>query len=134
MNVLVVEDEIFIALEMETAIADAGHECAGIATCRKAALSLAPSADVALVDLHLSDGATGLQLGAELADEFGLTVVYTTADPQDLGTGVDGTLGVLPKPLSNLELRQLIDFVVSHRVTGHASNPPFRLTLFRRSF
>lgn len=132
MNVLVVEDEIFIALEMEAAIVDAGHECVGIAIDRKTALSLAPQADVALVDLNLSDGPTGLQLGADLADDFGLTVVYTTADPEDLGSGVEGTLGVLPKPLSSMELRQLIDFVVSHRVTGQASNPPFRLTLFHR--
>lgn len=132
MNVLVVEDEIFIALEMEAAIADAGHQCVGIAIDRKVALSLAPRADVALVDLNLSDGATGLQLGADLADDFGLTVVYTTADPDDLGSGVEGTLGVLPKPLSSVELRQLIDFVVSHRVTGRTNNPPFRLTLFHR--
>ena len=133
MNVLVVEDEVFIALEMEATIIDAGHECIGIANDRDAAISLASRADAALVDLNLRDGATGQQLGAELADDYGLTVVYTTADPQDLEAGVDGTVGVLPKPVSALEVRQLIDFLVSHRSIGRAAEPPFRLTLFHRS-
>lgn len=133
MNVLVVEDELFIALEMETAIADAGHVCVGTAGDRSAALSLAPCADVAFVDLNLRDGPTGQQLGSELADDYGLTVVYTTADPDDLGAGVEGTLGVLPKPVSSMELHQLIDFLVCHRASGEATNPPFRMTLFARS-
>lgn len=133
MNVLVVEDEVFIALEMEAAIIDAGHECIGIATDREEALALAPRADAALVDLNLRDGPTGQGLGADLADEYGLTVVYTTADPQDLETAADGTLGVLPKPVSALEVRQLIDFLVSHQFAGRtAAEPPFRLTLFHR--
>jgi len=130
MKILIVEDEVLIALDLECAIVEAGHECVGIAPNRMAALAIAPNADVALVDLNLRDGATGERLGAELAEEFGLTVVYTTANPEDLGSGIAGTLGVLPKPVSAMEVCQLIGFLAGHRFAGLQAEPPCRFTRF----
>lgn len=132
MRVLVVEDEVFIAIEIESVVEECGHECVGIAADAAGALKLADRADVALVDLNLRDGSTGAQLGGRLAEEKGLTVVYMTANPSQLGPGVPGTLGVLPKPVFERELRELIDFVVSHRGDEPVS-PPARLTLFPTS-
>ncbi|MDB5527207.1 MAG: response regulator [Devosia sp.] len=128
-RILVVEDEIFVAAEIEQVIAELGHEPVGIAADRRSALSLAPDTDIALVDLNLQDGPTGIAIGRILAQTHGVTVLFMTANPAQLGDGIPGTLGVLPKPVSDRELKQALDFVVAHRRDGDG-HPPRRLQLF----
>ena len=62
-KVLIVEDEIFVALEIEQIVEDAGFDVGAIAADRAAALAGAASCDIALVDLNLRDGPTGPQIG-----------------------------------------------------------------------
>lgn len=133
MRVLIVEDEILIAMAVEGIVADAGHVCVGIAADSSAARAMARSADLALVDLNLRDGATGQELGVMLAERHGVTVVFMTADPQDLDHRLVGPIGVLPKPVSPLELRQLLDYVASRRAAAAPVEPPVRLTLFPKA-
>ena len=128
-RILVVEDEIFVAAEIEQVIAELGHEPVGIAADRRTALNLASETDIALVDLNLQDGPTGIGIGRILAQTHGVTVLFMTANPAQLGDGIPGTLGVLPKPVSDRELKQALDFVVAHRRDGDG-RPPRRLQLF----
>ena len=62
-RVLIVEDEFLIALDLEATVENMGMEVAGLATNKEQALQLAPLADVAFVDVNLSDGATGPEIG-----------------------------------------------------------------------
>ncbi|MGN6550169.1 MAG: response regulator [Pararhizobium sp.] len=133
MRVLIVEDEILIAMEVESILSNAGHICIGIAADSAAARAMARSADLVLVDLNLRDGATGQDLGISLADKHGLKVVFMTADPQELRDGIDGPIGVLPKPVSEPELLQLLDYVESRTATRGAVEPPMRMTLFHQA-
>ncbi|CAN7532459.1 hypothetical protein ASC89_09695 [Devosia sp. Root413D1] len=129
-KVLVVEDEIFVAIEFESLLYDLGHEPVGIASDSRQAMALADEAELAFVDLNLIDGPTGIEVGRSLA-ERGVTVVYMTANPAQLGDGVPGTVGVIPKPVDNNELRQAVDFAVSvRRKSQPKPNPPRRLRLF----
>jgi DNA-binding response OmpR family regulator len=128
-RILVVEDEIFVAAEIELVISEMGHEPVGIAADRRTALSLAPQTDIALVDLNLQDGPTGMAIGRDLAETHGVTVLFMTANPAQLGDGIPGTLGVLPKPVTERELKQALEFVVARRLDGDAQ-PPRRLQLF----
>jgi CheY-like chemotaxis protein len=126
----VVEDEIFVAIEFESLLHDLGHEPVGIASDSRQALALADQAELAFVDLNLIDGATGIEVGRSLA-ERGVTVVYMTANPGQLGDGVPGTVGVIPKPVDNNELRQAVEFAVSvRRRSDPKPAPPQRLRLF----
>ncbi|RUT30941.1 response regulator [Arsenicitalea aurantiaca] len=127
-RVLVVEDEIFVAIEIETVLEEMGHEPIGIAADRKTAFALADAAEVALVDLNLKDGPTGREIGDMLARR-GVTVLFMTANPSQLGDGVPGTVGVLPKPASEAELRAAIDYVIAARDRLDAE-PPQRMRLF----
>lgn len=129
-KILVVEDEIFVATEIESVVEELGYSPVGIAADSKKALELAPVAEVALVDLNLLDGPTGIEVGRMLAERHGVTVLFMTANPAQLGDGVPGTLGVLPKPVSDVELRQAVRYVVSHR-NAEAASPPARLKLFQ---
>lgn len=129
-RVLVVEDEILVAIEFEYLIHDLGHRPVGIAADSRSALALAGDADVAFVDLNLVDGPTGVELGRALAGR-GVTVVYMTANPEQLGQGVAGTVGVIAKPADNAELRQAIDYAVAVRASAATTaRPPRRLKLF----
>ena len=128
-RILVVEDEIFVATEIEHVISEMGFATVGIAADRKAALALASETDVALVDLNLRDGPTGMAIGEALAQQHGITVLFMTANPSQLGNGVPGTIGVLPKPVTDSDLRAAVAFAVSERKAGNAS-PPRRLQLF----
>lgn len=131
-KVLVVEDEILVAMEFENLLRDLGHRPIGIAADSRRALELADDAELAFVDLNLVDGPTGVELGRVLARR-GVTVVYMTANPEQLGDGVAGTIGVIAKPADNAELRQTIDYAIA--VRRHAANgprPPRRLKLFGR--
>src|SRR5262249_25896168 len=129
-KVLVVEDEIFVATELESLLYDLGHQPVGIAADSRKALELAREAELAFVDLNLVDGPTGLEVGKQLADS-GITVVYMTANPAQLGDGVPGTIGVIPKPVEDSELRQAVEFAVAvRRRELSAAKPPRRLKLF----
>jgi DNA-binding response OmpR family regulator len=128
-KILVVEDEIFVAAEIEHVIEEMGHTPIGIAADERSALSLAAQADVALVDLNLQDGPTGMRIGHILAQTHGVTVLFMTANPSQLGEGVPGTVGVLPKPVTDRELRAAVEYVVARRDEADAT-PPSRLKLF----
>jgi DNA-binding response OmpR family regulator len=128
-RILIVEDEIIVATEIEYVVADMGHEAVGIAADQKSALAKASEIDIALVDLNLRDGPTGATIGKILAQTHGVTVVFMTANPTQLGDGVPGTVGVLPKPATERDLRDVVDFAIARRVAAEAK-PPKRLRLF----
>lgn len=127
-KILVVEDEIFVAVEIESVVTELGYEPVGIAADRKTALGLGTQAEVAIIDLNLRDGPTGPSIGRALADN-GVTVLFITANPSQLGDGVPGTVGVMPKPVMDEELREAVQFVVAIRHNRPAT-PPAALQLF----
>lgn len=129
-NVLVVEDEIFVAIEIENAVEELGFRPIGIAADATTALRLGREAEVALIDLNLRDGATGPEIGRTLAETHGVTVLFMTANPSQLGDGIPGTLGVLSKPVMDDELKQAVAYAVARRRQAEGE-PPARLRLFQ---
>ncbi len=132
-SILVVEDEILVAIEIEEVIREMGHRPIGIAPDMARAFDLADDAEIALVDLNLRDGPTGAEIGRRLASEFGVTVIFMTANPSQLGNGVDKALGVISKPVSDRELREAIEFAAQVRANRAVASPPQRLRLFNQS-
>lgn len=129
-KVLVVEDEIFVATELENLLYDMGHQPVGIAADSRRALQLAEEAELAFVDLNLINGPTGIEVGKALAN-LGISVLFMTANPSQLGDGVPGTIGVIPKPMDNAEMRQAVEFAAALRRKELAAvKPPKRLRLF----
>lgn len=123
-RVLIVEDEILIALDLEMTIEDMGLHVAGLASDREEALRLAPLADIAFVDVNLSDGATGPEIGRRLAEEHGISVVFMTANPEAVADGVRGAIGVVPKPVMPRVVEQLVKYIAARRVGMLAVVPP----------
>jgi CheY-like chemotaxis protein len=96
--ILIVEDEMFLALDIENILRTGGYTVAGIASDRAEAMAAAHGAKIAFVDLNLRDGPTGPDIARDLADRHGITVVYLTANPSQIGTQARGAIGVLAKP------------------------------------
>ena len=96
---LIVEDEIFVALDLERILLDAGYNVAAIAADSETALAAAPGCDVAFVDVNLRDGMTGPTLARRIACEHGIKVVFVTANPGQIGDD-PLALGYVRKPFS----------------------------------
>ena len=122
-KVLIVEDELLIALDLEDMVESNGMQVAGIANTMAHALAAAPYADIALVDVNLLDGATGPAIGRMLAEEFGIAVIFMTANPEAVAHGVRGTLGVVRKPVGPRVVAQTLKYAVSRRLGQLAAVP-----------
>jgi len=96
---LIVEDEIFVALDLERILTDAGYAVAGIAADRETALAAAGACEIAFVDINLRDGPTGPDIARELACKHNVKVVFVTANPTQIGTPANA-LGYIRKPFS----------------------------------
>ena len=128
-RILIVEDEMLVAADIEATLEDLGYVSVGIAPDTEAALRLSEAApDVALVDLNLRDGPTGVQIGS-LLSERGVGVVFVTANPRTLGDGVPGTLGVVAKPCDDLGIEAVVRYALS-RQRGERVAPPAALATF----
>ena len=130
MRILVVEDEWLVALEIRLILEELGHEVVGIAPdSRRAREIAAKGIDAALVDLNLRDGLTGPAIGADLVEQ-GAAVLFMTANPGQLGSGIAGALGVLAKPVEHDELKQTAHFLEAVRYGRSPPPPPTRFRQF----
>ncbi|HEV7233608.1 MAG TPA: response regulator [Sphingorhabdus sp.] len=129
-RILIVEDEFIVALNLRQIMSNMGFEVIGIAPDAATAYRLAEQKpDIALVDLNLRDGPTGPEIGAKLSQQFGATVLFLTANPAQLGEGIEGTIGVLSKPVDEDAIENVLDFLVSYRM-GHPASPPSSVRMF----
>ena len=129
-SILIVEDEILVALEMEAILEDHGYHIVGIAADLEGALAYADRRiDLALVDLNLRDGATGPEIGMRLANEHKAHVLFVTANPRQLGNGIAGTVGVLTKPTDKVSLTGAVAYALA-RSRGEQVPAPDSLRCF----
>lgn len=131
-RILIIEDEILIASQLRAVLEDLDYTVVGIAANVTAArrLVLAGGIELALVDIHLSDGPTGLDLGREIAQGAGITVLYLTANPEMVRDGVPGTFGVMSKPTDDDSVRAAVAFAMQSRRGTPPSVAPRSLTVF----
>jgi len=129
-KILIVEDEMLVAMELESILEDLGHDPVGIAPDLTTAEEYADrSLDLALVDLNLRDGLTGPEIG-KLLGERGVTVLFITANPRMLGEGIAGAVGVLTKPTDERTVRAAVDYALRLRSGEREIEAPPSLQLF----
>ncbi len=89
-SVMIIEDEPIIAMDLETLMESLGHKVTGVARTEKEALHLAASKRPGLVlaDIHLADGSSGIDAVNKLLLNFEVPIVFITAFPERLLTGV----------------------------------------------
>ncbi len=83
-------------MDIEQILQSGGYKVAAIAADR--ADAMAAGVSIAFVDVNLRDGPTGPGIARDLAERYGITVVYVTANPAQIGRHATGALGVVAKP------------------------------------
>jgi two-component system, response regulator PdtaR len=109
LRVLIVEDEFYIALDVEASLTALGHSAVGIAVSGDEAVRLAERErpDVILMDIRLLGPRDGIDAAAEILSRFGIRSLFLTAN-SDLGTrgraAAVNPIGFLEKPLTRQRL------------------------------
>ena len=88
-DVLIIEDETFIALDLEGLVKSLGHRVLGVARTHTEAVNLAKAKrpGVILADIQLADGSSGLDAVNEMLRSFEVPVIFITAYPEQFLTG-----------------------------------------------
>lgn len=125
MRVLIVEDDMIVAGGLGPTVTECGHELVGLAADRDTAVALlaAASVDVALVDLHLADGWTGIDV-IRTASRNGAQALALTANPLRLPPDMAGAVGVIEKPYRDADVKAALGYLTALRAGDDAAAPP----------
>jgi DNA-directed RNA polymerase specialized sigma24 family protein/CheY-like chemotaxis protein len=88
-DILIIEDEILIALDLENLVENLGHRAIGTARTRSEAITLSKTKRPGLIlaDIQLADGSSGLDAVNDLLALFEVPVIFITAYPERFLTG-----------------------------------------------
>jgi CheY-like chemotaxis protein len=111
LRVMIVEDEMLLALDLEDMLLDAGHVVVGQAADMKQALSVAESAegrvDVAIMDVNLARGSNGIETAAALRDRWNIPSLFVSGNLDERTRELAAPsrpLGFIGKPYSEREV------------------------------
>lgn len=87
-------------MELETLVEESGHIVVGWAASSDEALKMIDQveADIAFVDIHLTDGATGVDVARYIQEKQFSKVIFMTANPKRIPENFVGAVGVIAKP------------------------------------
>lgn len=130
LRIAIIEDEALVALEIEDHLTDAGHKVVGTADTLGDAVKLVRETrpDLAIVDIQLAEGSSGLDVAREL-NARGVPCVFATGNCP--GQNITDALGCLHKPFNQI---QLIGAVTAAKalLAGEEVDLPREMHLFRR--
>ena len=88
-DVLIIEDDSFIAMELEGLVESLGHRVLGVARTHSEAVALGKrkAPGLILADIQLADNSSGLDAVNELLGSFEVPVIFITAYPERFLTG-----------------------------------------------
>jgi len=88
-DVLVIEDEVLVAMDLEALFENLGHKTISVARTHAEALQLAKMKQPGLIvsDIQLADGSSGLEAVNELLRGFEAPVLFITGYPERFLTG-----------------------------------------------
>jgi CheY-like chemotaxis protein len=126
LEVLIVEDEILLATELGFLVQESGCRDVGHAMSSDEAVHLAATLrpDLALVDVHLSDGPTGVDVARSIVQDCGGVVLFMTANVKRLPADFAGACGVIGKPYSEIGVKRALMFLENCLRNGVAPGLP----------
>lgn len=88
-DILIIEDEMVIAMDLENLVEGLGHTVTGVARTKSEALALVDKKRPGLIlaDIQLADGSSGLDAVNEILRSFSVPVIFITAYPERFLTG-----------------------------------------------
>jgi DNA-binding NarL/FixJ family response regulator len=118
-KILIVDDEVIFATQLEDLIVSMGHQSVAFATNAKEALEMAREIipDLILMDIRMP-GMDGIDAAEQIRKEQNVPIIFMTAYPQE--DFVDrakilAPLGYLIKPVSSEQIRPAIEIALHKR-------------------
>jgi two-component system NtrC family sensor kinase len=116
-RILVVEDEVVVARDMQSQLEHLGYEVLPSAATKTEAIKIvaATGPDLVLMDIHLDELTGGIGAAGEIASRFSVPVVFTAAyrDQQTIARAkIAAPYGYLLKPIRSDELRIAIELAL----------------------
>jgi len=112
-RILVVEDDFLVAMQMESALTEAGFEVAGVASSGEDAIELAlkERPRLCVMDIRLAGKRDGIDTALQLSAEQGIRCIFATAHHDEESrrrAAPAGPLGWLHKPYTMSSLVGLV--------------------------
>jgi two-component system, response regulator PdtaR len=136
MIILLVEDEPILALNLEMDLSDAGYLVRGPVASHQAAIDLAETCpiDLALVNIDLKHGGSGIALAGELLKRWKIPSVFVSGQRDDAFGNQSVALGYISKPYDSRVVVACVKFVeIMLAGNPDRSGMPKELELFDRN-
>jgi len=120
-NILIVEDELLIAEMTKEMLLDLKYSVSGLAKSYIEAhsyLSKTTDIDLAILDINLNEYKTGIDIGKDINDKYGIPFIYLTSysDPLTIRMAADTTpAAYLLKPFTKSDLYTTIEIIKARR-------------------
>jgi len=134
MRILIVEDEMVVAWDIQNTLESSGHIVIGVAVSFEQATRIIESnfPDLALVNINLRGGrGAGIDFARDLLNKCGVPSLFVSGQVKEARENKDAALGFLGKPWRSRTLLASVD--VAHRlINGEDPDPvPSELELFK---
>ncbi|MEH1831507.1 MAG: EAL domain-containing protein [Nostoc sp.] len=121
-NILVVEDEIIVAMDIQNRLRKFGYTVLGLADSGEEAIKKAAdnSLDLVLMDIHLKGNMDGVEAAQIIHNIFNVPVIYLTANADESTLArakVTEPFGYILKPFKEKELKFTIEITLSKHQT-----------------
>ncbi|MET0482173.1 MAG: response regulator [Aestuariivirgaceae bacterium] len=125
-RVLIVEDEILLAMELQEIIEEAGHQVVGHALDSRAACRMVEELrpDVVLLDVNLRDGPTGTEVARRIKERSNVAIVFVTANAGRLAPTYHGAIGAVDKPFTQATILSVLSYVARWSISGADAGAP----------
>jgi CheY-like chemotaxis protein len=124
-DVLIIEDEPFIALDLQTLVEEQGHRVTGVARTHREAVAAVERdrPGLILADIQLADGSSGLDAVNQILGTFSVPVIFITAYPERFLTGTPPEPAFLiTKPFGVDSLKAVISQALFFDRAAHRKN------------
>ncbi len=126
LNILIIEDNISIALDLEIMVKDLGHKLMGTIDNSAQALDtiFAKTPDLILMDIDIKGTLNGIEIGQKIK-HMDIPIIFITGhDEQDYYNNASKTniAGYIVKPPKKLTLRSIIDGMINERNNSNDNN------------
>lgn len=124
-DVLIIEDERFVAAELEQLVLGLGHRVTGTVRTHKEAVAAVAAHQPGLIlsDIQLADNSSGIDAVAEILRSVSLPIIFITGRPERLLTGQRSEpTFLIKKPFRADEVRAVISQAVYFRQNETAAS------------
>jgi CheY-like chemotaxis protein len=126
-DVLIIEDEPFIALDLQSLVEEQGHRVVNVARTHREALEAVrrERPGLILADIQLADGSSGLEAVNQILETVSVPVIFITAYPERFLTGTPPEPAFLiTKPFGIDSLKAVISQALFFDRKSHRKDEP----------